>query len=177
MANSPALHYHYYANFLDVVFGSFRVISNTDIPIRSAVDCVNFVGAAYKAVEKSTSIPQEVLIAEESMETEFEDTLSKDEVVNCICRFNEENGLMIQVKVEQRFCIISGWSCIGVFKICRSPQVICDNSSHFVELHLFYLQCDVCLCWQHAACFDITESTLPKKYICYVCENPPGNCY
>lgn len=91
------------------------------------VDCVNFVGAAYKAVEKSTSIPQEVLIAEESMETEFEDTLSKDEVVNCICRFNEENGLMIQVMVEQRCCTISGWSCIGVFKICHSPQVICDK--------------------------------------------------
>ncbi|XP_061177794.1 PHD finger protein 20-like protein 1 [Saccostrea echinata] len=83
-----------------------------------------------KSGERARSIGQDVMIAEESMETEYEDTLSKDEVVNCICRFNEENGLMIQ--------------------------------------------CDVCLCWQHATCFDITESTLPKKYICYVCENPPG---
>ncbi|XP_062603197.1 PHD finger protein 20-like protein 1 isoform X2 [Saccostrea cucullata] len=83
-----------------------------------------------KSGERARSMSQDVMIAEESMETEYEDTLSKDEVVNCICRFNEENGLMIQ--------------------------------------------CDVCLCWQHAACFEITESTLPKKYICYVCENPPG---
>jgi hypothetical protein len=43
------------------------------------------------------SVSHDVMITEESMETEFEDTLSKDEVVNCICRFNEENGLMIQV--------------------------------------------------------------------------------
>ncbi|XP_011428049.3 PHD finger protein 20-like protein 1 isoform X3 [Magallana gigas] len=86
--------------------------------------------AAYKLSDKSHTFGQEVTIAEESMEMEFEDTLSKDEVVNCICRFNEENGLMIQ--------------------------------------------CDVCLCWQHAACFEITEDTLPKKYICFVCENPPG---
>lgn len=55
------------------------------------------VAAAYKLGDKPHTFGQEVTIAEESMETEFEDTLSKDEVVNCICRFNEENGLMIQV--------------------------------------------------------------------------------
>jgi len=30
------------------------------------------------------------------------------------------------------------------------------------------------MCWQHAACFGITERTLPKTYVCFVCENPPG---
>ncbi|XP_060069843.1 PHD finger protein 20-like protein 1 isoform X2 [Ylistrum balloti] len=71
---------------------------------------------------------QDTTATEESIETE--DELSKDEVVNCICLFNEENGLMIQ--------------------------------------------CDVCLCWQHAVCFDLTVETLPKKYICFVCSDPTG---
>ncbi|XP_069106906.1 PHD finger protein 20-like protein 1 isoform X2 [Argopecten irradians] len=71
---------------------------------------------------------QDTTATEDSIETE--DELSKDEVVNCICLFNEENGLMIQ--------------------------------------------CDVCLCWQHAVCFDLTVETLPKKYICFVCSDPTG---
>ena len=41
----------------------------------------------------------------------------------------------------------------------------------------FYLQCDVCLCWQHAVCMEITQETLPKKYVCYVCANPPGKLH
>ncbi|CAC5394264.1 PHF20 [Mytilus coruscus] len=77
-----------------------------------------------------TECKQEVdtMAMEESIETE--DELSKDEVVNCICMVNEENGLMIQ--------------------------------------------CEVCLCWQHALCFDLTEETLPRKYICFVCKDPPA---
>ncbi|XP_060555974.1 uncharacterized protein LOC132716672 [Ruditapes philippinarum] len=67
---------------------------------------------------------------EESSVTDAEEFLKPDELVNCICDFQEENGLMIQ--------------------------------------------CEVCMCWQHAACFGITERTLPKTYICFVCENPPG---
>lgn len=70
----------------------------------------------------------ESMVMEESIETE--DELSRDEVVNCICMLNEENGLMIQ--------------------------------------------CEVCLCWQHAICFDLTEQTLPRKYICFVCIDPPA---
>ena len=35
-------------------------------------------------------------------------------------------------------------------------------------------QCEVCLCWQHASCMELTEATLPKKYVCYICTNPPG---
>ncbi|XP_063406855.1 PHD finger protein 20-like protein 1 isoform X2 [Mytilus trossulus] len=77
-----------------------------------------------------TEPKQEVaaMVMDESIETE--DELSKDEVVNCICMVNEENGLMIQ--------------------------------------------CEVCLCWQHALCFDLTEETLPRKYICFVCKDPPA---
>lgn len=67
---------------------------------------------------------------EESSVTDADEYLKPDELVNCICDFYEENGLMIQ--------------------------------------------CEVCMCWQHASCFGITDRTLPKTYICFVCENPPG---
>ena len=43
---------------------------------------------------------------EEEEEEEPPDRLTKDEVVNCICQINEENGLMIQVSgsvVDVRF--------------------------------------------------------------------------
>ena len=56
--------------------------------------------------------------------------INTDELVNCICQLNDENGLMIQ--------------------------------------------CEMCLCWQHANCMELTEDTLPKKYVCYICINPPG---
>jgi len=36
------------------------------------------------------------------------------------------------------------------------------------------IQCEQCLCWQHGDCIDITKETLPEKYICYICTNPPG---
>ncbi|KAK3579171.1 hypothetical protein CHS0354_022708 [Potamilus streckersoni] len=81
-----------------------------------------------QAVKHERTVNQETVVTEESRMTE--DELEKDELVNCICGMNEENGLMIQ--------------------------------------------CEVCFCWQHAACFHINETSLPKKYICSVCENPPG---
>ncbi|XP_050306838.1 PHD finger protein 20 isoform X3 [Anthonomus grandis grandis] len=35
------------------------------------------------------------------------------------------------------------------------------------------IQCELCLCWQHAYCNNIqTESEVPDKYVCYICQNP-----
>ncbi|OWF49738.1 PHD finger protein 20-like protein 1 isoform X2 [Mizuhopecten yessoensis] len=92
------------------------------------VDIVEDVDLKVADIKHQMTCSQDTMATEESIETE--DELSKDEVVNCICLFNEENGLMIQ--------------------------------------------CDVCLCWQHAVCFDLTVETLPKKYICFVCSDPTG---
>lgn len=38
----------------------------------------------------------------------------------------------------------------------------------------FMIQCEQCLCWQHGDCIGIRSNLLPKKYICYICRNPPG---
>lgn len=55
--------------------------------------------------------------------------MRKEEIINCLCAFGEEDGLMIQ--------------------------------------------CDLCLCWQHAGCNGIERACdVPDKYMCYVCRNP-----
>lgn len=55
--------------------------------------------------------------------------MKQEEIINCTCRYTEEDGLMIQ--------------------------------------------CDLCLCWQHAFCNNIErESQVPEKYVCWICQNP-----
>ncbi|XP_018026843.1 mucin-5AC [Hyalella azteca] len=34
------------------------------------------------------------------------------------------------------------------------------------------LQCDVCMCWQHAQCYSIGKEAVPEKYVCSMCTNP-----
>ncbi|CAI9739898.1 finger 20 1 isoform X1 [Octopus vulgaris] len=43
-----------------------------------------------------------------------------------------------------------------------------------VEEKGLMIQCEVCMCWQHAFCMNLDEATLPKKYICSICQNPRG---
>ncbi|XP_063307114.1 PHD finger protein 20-like protein 1 [Pelobates fuscus] len=38
----------------------------------------------------------------------------------------------------------------------------------------FMIQCEECLCWQHSVCMGLLEDSIPEQYICYVCNNPPG---
>ncbi|ELT97191.1 hypothetical protein CAPTEDRAFT_222293 [Capitella teleta] len=103
--------------------------SSTDnLTAQGELDRLAVIPAVKDIKQSISTIPEDV---EEEDEEDFDDKLRSDDVVNCICQINEENGLMIQ--------------------------------------------CDVCLCWQHAVCMEITEETLPKKYVCYVCCNPPGD--
>ena len=47
---------------------------------------------------------------------------------------------------------------------------------HVTEETGLMMQCDVCLCWQHAVCMELDEDTLPSRYVCFVCSNAPGQC-
>eukprot|EP00794_Sanderia_malayensis_P012118 gene12118-13369_t len=38
----------------------------------------------------------------------------------------------------------------------------------------FMIQCEQCLTWQHGDCVQLTIESVPKKYICYQCNNPKG---
>lgn len=44
---------------------------------------------------------------------------------------------------------------------------------HFVELCIllkyYFFKCDICLCWQHGDCANISEDNAPKNYMCWTC--------
>uniref|UniRef100_A0AAG5D9Y5 MBD domain-containing protein n=1 Tax=Anopheles atroparvus TaxID=41427 RepID=A0AAG5D9Y5_ANOAO len=55
--------------------------------------------------------------------------MRKEEIINCLCKVTEEDGLMVQ--------------------------------------------CEMCLCWQHAFCQDIRSSSeVPETYVCSICRYP-----
>lgn len=53
-------------------------------------------------------------------------------------------------------------------------EEIINCTCGFAEEDGLMIQCELCLCWQHAYCNNIErESQVPDKYICYICQNPP----
>ncbi|XP_028302549.1 PHD finger protein 20 isoform X2 [Gouania willdenowi] len=38
----------------------------------------------------------------------------------------------------------------------------------------FMIQCEECLCWQHGTCMGLLEDSVPDRYTCYICREPPG---
>ncbi|KAK9879641.1 hypothetical protein WA026_006706 [Henosepilachna vigintioctopunctata] len=61
-----------------------------------------------------------------------------------------------------------------LIKIVRMKQEeIINCTCGFMEEDGLMIQCELCLCWQHAYCNNIqTESEVPEKYVCYICQNP-----
>lgn len=61
-----------------------------------------------------------------------------------------------------------------VIKIVRMKQEeIINCTCHYTEEDGLMIQCDLCLCWQHAFCNNIErESQVPEKYVCWICQNP-----
>ncbi|XP_056633199.1 PHD finger protein 20 isoform X2 [Diorhabda sublineata] len=61
-----------------------------------------------------------------------------------------------------------------VIKIVRMKQEeIINCTCGFTEEDGLMIQCELCLCWQHAYCNNIErESQVPEKYVCYICQNP-----
>lgn len=61
-----------------------------------------------------------------------------------------------------------------VIKIVRMKQEeIINCTCGFSEEDGLMIQCELCLCWQHAYCNNIErESQVPDKYVCYICQNP-----
>ncbi|XP_019869828.1 PHD finger protein 20 isoform X3 [Aethina tumida] len=61
-----------------------------------------------------------------------------------------------------------------VIKIVRMKQEeIINCTCGITEEDGLMIQCELCLCWQHAYCNNIEkESQVPEKYICYICQNP-----
>ena len=56
------------------------------------------MSSVFLADSKATSVEEDRCEQDGGTETEVVEKIEKDEVVNCICQINEENGLMIQVR-------------------------------------------------------------------------------
>lgn len=61
-----------------------------------------------------------------------------------------------------------------VIKIVRMKQEeIINCTCGITEEDGLMIQCELCLCWQHAYCNNIQkENEVPEKYICYICQHP-----
>ncbi|XP_030752279.1 PHD finger protein 20 isoform X2 [Sitophilus oryzae] len=59
------------------------------------------------------------------------------------------------------------------FKERMKQEEIINCTCGFTEEDGLMIQCELCLCWQHAYCNNIQkESEVPEKYICYICQHP-----
>jgi hypothetical protein len=93
-------------NLIDIFLGHTEVSISSDLKETSK--------------QSVSSIPVDI----EEEEEDYDDKLRSDDVVNCICQINEENGLMIQVRFL--FVLIlshsSGQRKTSCFHMYSSPQ-------------------------------------------------------
>ncbi|GLV39021.1 MBD-R2 [Carabus blaptoides fortunei] len=67
--------------------------------------------------------------------------------------------------------IIEGGEVIRLVHM-RSEEII-NCTCGITEEDGLMIQCELCLCWQHAHCNNIEkENEVPEKYICKICKNP-----
>ncbi|XP_030634156.1 PHD finger protein 20 [Chanos chanos] len=56
----------------------------------------------------------------------------------------------------------------------RRGQEIIRCVCEVEEENDFMIQCEECLCWQHGTCMGLLEDSIPDRYTCYICRDPPG---
>ncbi|XP_072377745.1 uncharacterized protein [Diabrotica undecimpunctata] len=77
----------------------------------------------------------------------------------------------IQPPTPSNDIIIEGGEVIKIVRMKQEEIINCTCG--LVEEDGLMIQCELCLCWQHAYCNNIErESQVPEKYVCYICQNP-----
>ncbi|XP_050498431.1 PHD finger protein 20 isoform X2 [Diabrotica virgifera virgifera] len=77
----------------------------------------------------------------------------------------------IQPPTPSNDIIIEGGEVIKIVRMRQEEIINCTCG--LVEEDGLMIQCELCLCWQHAYCNNIErESQVPEKYVCYICQNP-----
>ncbi|XP_060517511.1 PHD finger protein 20 [Cylas formicarius] len=67
--------------------------------------------------------------------------------------------------------IIEGGKIIKLERMKQEEIINCTCG--FAEEDGLMIQCELCLCWQHAYCNNIQRETeVPEKYVCRICQNP-----
>ncbi|XP_031623524.1 PHD finger protein 20-like [Contarinia nasturtii] len=60
-----------------------------------------------------------------------------------------------------------------IIKIVRMRQEEIVNCKCDQGQNGLMIQCELCLFWQHAVCYNMTkESEVPEKYVCWICRHP-----
>lgn len=76
-----------------------------------------------------------------------------------------------KIQEQQGDVIIEGGEVIKIVRMKREEIINCTCG--ITEEDGLMIQCELCLCWQHAYCNNIErENQVPEKYICYICQNP-----
>ncbi|XP_018332733.1 PHD finger protein 20 [Agrilus planipennis] len=66
--------------------------------------------------------------------------------------------------------IVEGGEVIKIVQMRREEIINCTCG--ITEEDGLMIQCELCLCWQHAYCNNIEkENQVPDKYVCYICQN------
>lgn len=82
-----------------------------------------------------------------------------------------EHVVKQDTKPEPSNVIIEGGEVIKIVRMKREEIINCTCG--LTEEDGLMIQCELCLCWQHAYCNNIErENQVPDKYICYICQNP-----
>lgn len=72
---------------------------------------------------------------------------------------------------ENNNVILEGGELIKIVRMKQEEIINCTCG--FTEEDGLMIQCELCLCWQHAYCNNIQkESEVPDKYVCYICQHP-----
>lgn len=87
----------------------------------------------------------------------------------------QESDTIVNIKKENQIeptnVIIEGGEVIKIVQMKREEIINCTCG--ITEEDGLMIQCELCLCWQHAYCNNIErENQVPEKYICYICQNP-----
>lgn len=84
----------------------------------------------------------------------------------------QENHIVsAEQQPPQSNVIIEGGEVIKIVRMKREEIINCTCG--ITEEDGLMIQCELCLCWQHAYCNNIErENQVPEKYVCYICQNP-----
>lgn len=73
-----------------------------------------------------------------------------------------------------KYCFLSVDGKVIKIEQMRKEEII-HCTCGITEEDGLMIQCEICMCWQHAHCNNIyRETEVPDKYVCFTCLNPHG---
>lgn len=103
--------------------------------------------------------------------SENADIKINETIETVIANLKEESVVNVEQLPQPSNYIVEGGEVIKIVRMKREEIINCTCG--ITEEDGLMIQCELCLCWQHAYCNNIErENQVPAKYICYICQNP-----